>query len=232
MIPFGLRTQIVTGAVLLVVLTAGAAVAKARWEVRSLERNLREAEHERDSVALEAAAKDLELDGWEVQFAQMVGSGTALLQERDSALAALATRLDDAHARIRQYVRAEAIAESTVAGQAEAQDTTTEIPRWWTGRVDDGLLAGSWRFERVPSPELSLGYSVTVPIELVSSEGGDGRWLVTGRSTDPRVTLSLDEVIVEPAEPEVVEVTSWKRDALMVVGGGVISWVVHALTRR
>jgi hypothetical protein len=217
-----------TAATVLVVTTAGL-LAKAEWEKDRLEIRLAQAERARDSIAFDAAAKDLELDGWEVRFAQMVGSGTALLQERDSSLAALAARLEDANARIRQYVRAEAVAEARVEGRAETQDTTAAVPEWWEGRVDDGLLSGSWRFERVPEPGLSLGYRVAVPVELISSEGGDGRWLVTGRSTDPRVTLSLDEVIVEPAEPEVVEVTSFWRDLKLVLGsaggGGILCLV-------
>lgn len=225
MIGLSLKAKILGGGALAVFVAVSGILAAKELQVRALERDLAAAEHERDSLAIEAVAQRAELEGWSVRFAQMVASGTAELQGRDSMLAALGRDLEEANARVRQYVSALASAEEQIESLATGRDTISTVPRWWTGRFADGLLSADWRFERLPEANLSLGYRIEVPVELVTSEGGDGRWLVTGRSSDSRVRLDLDEVIVEPTTPEVVTRTSLRRQFIV----GLISGVAGAL---
>ena len=180
----------------------GASHGIASWKLNAANDRAIELERQRDSLAIEGAAERSRADGWVVAFADTTKVLRDALAGRDDQISRLVSDLQASGARVASLMSVVASAESQIQGLAAARDTLNSIPEWWTGQVDDGLLTGGWRFDRIPE-RFGLNYNVEVPMELISSEGGDGRWLVTGRSEDPCVSLLFSEVLVEPRPPVV-----------------------------
>ena len=81
------------------------------------------------------------------------------------------------------------------------------------GAIDDGLLKASWAFMR---PDLSLAYSVDVPLEIVTAEGGDGRVLVTARAKDSRASVSVPGFWFSPQPAVEVQRCTIRQSAVRV----------------
>ncbi len=158
----------------------------------------------RDSMLFESALSVVYADSiFQVSVAEVVDLQDKL-QSGDEAQQRLGRQLSAANIEIRALVTASVEATGTVESVATAQDTVSAFTEWWEGLLVDSLLRGSWRFERVPVPTLALEWALSPEIEIIASEGGDGRWLVTGRALDPRVTLSFNQLFVDPSPPVII----------------------------
>jgi len=180
-----------------------AIVVVAGWFVLSMklqasERARHSAERVRDSLAIEAVAQEAMADGWEVRFGELDRDLRDRLAGRDSVTLRLAKSLDRANAQVRSLVDIVATLEDSLASVGAPEIDADGSVVAWAGNVEDGLLTGSWRFA---PPELALRYSVAVPLEIVTSEGGDGRWLVTARATDPRASAQVEGFWFAPPPP-------------------------------
>lgn len=171
-----------------------------------------------DSLAVEIAAARIDSAGFDVRFSTVTDSLGALLLERDTAYAVVVRELTTARARIRDLLDVNAGASGTVGGTGTMVDTVfapapPEVAEMiesseWRGEVDDGLLSGLWSF-RLPSASFRLDYDVDIPGEIVLSQGGDGRTLVSARALDPRARLTIENAVVQPLPPVVERRTSW-----------------------
>lgn len=180
------------------------------------------AAHARDSLLVEEAAERARADGWIAQFGEETERLGKILGRRDSIAAALRESLERANARILSLTNVIATLEDSVTSLASRVDTTEAGEVAYRGGIADGLLTGTWRF--LP-PELSLAYSVSVPLEIVTSEGGDGRWLVTARATDPRASVAVDGFWFDPPPPVQVarctlRQTAWRVGIGILAGYG------------
>lgn len=149
---------------------------------------------------------------------------SARLEAMDSAFAA-----DARASRIRVLSLTSLVAE--LRGQIESQGEVhrpevfpPELPAQpdsATGVLDDGLLFARWSF-LYPSATLRVpSYSVTIPIDLVGSEDGNGRTIVSARSPDSRVSFPFTSLVVAHREPVVVSRCSWTERGLWTLGGAV-----------
>lgn len=184
--------------VVVVAAAIGALVATALQHARARAATSRaeRAEAAIDSLAAEAAAARAELSGWKVKFAE-ASDLAKLLETRDSQLAVLARDLRASRAKVRSLTRivAEAAGSASVVAEAATPDSATGI-------ISDGTLSAKWTFYYA-TPGLSLRYSCLVPVEAVAFETGDGRLLVTARSSSPNVSLQIAEALVNLPEPTV-----------------------------
>jgi hypothetical protein len=171
-------------------------------------RDLAVASQLRDSLLVEDAASRAELDGWAVRFGQREEELGNMVARRDSISARLARSLDKANARIRTLTTLTAVLEDSLTSLGSPGDTTATGAVTYHGAINDGLLDASWRFS---VPSLFLSYKATIPVEIVTSEGGDGRWLVTARATDARAAVSVGEFWFSPAPPVRVPYCSLKQ---------------------
>ena len=160
--------------------------ANTWWSLRELRAEVASVTTERDSLAGDAVRLRLKADGWEAEFANATGHLWKLVFSRDSVFAA---DLRASGVRIRRLTQLVA----TLEGQVSSVGVLDTVPGTWTGGIDDGLLTASWGFS---PPNLSLDYAVSVPIELVEGEAGDGRTLVLARGLDPRVSVTFSELLV------------------------------------
>ncbi len=185
-----------------------------------------------DSIAADAAIARLEADSvWEVRLAVQDDDLSGRLAAGDSARQVLAAELADANVRVGLLVEVNATARGQIislgtqlsAAEAEARglevDSTTVA---FGGDLDDGLLVGSWTFT-LPRAEHMLAYDVTVPGELVVSLTGDGRTLVTARSTHERAALRLGEIFVDPPPPVEVRRLSFMQAGIAFLAG-IVTW--------
>ena len=62
-----------------------------------------------------------------------------------------------------------------------------------------------------------------VPGDLIVSVTGDGRTLITARSTHERAALNLGEIFVDPPPPVEVRRLSFTQAALFYLAG-IITW--------
>ena len=183
-----------------------------------------------DSIAAEAAVREIELEGaWSVRFADETERLGDLLTEGDSAQARLASRLDDANVRIGLLTEVTASATGQIESLSDANlsllDSINSIGQVfgsWEGPVADEILTGSWGFT-LPDAAHILDYSVSIPGELVVSQAGDGRTIVTARATSSLATLELGQVFVDPPPPVEVKTLSWTR-ALIAALLGAVGW--------
>ena len=188
-----MRTKIELGALLVVVIS----LAVMSFKVKGYQAELIAAERVRDSLLLEEAAAEAAADGWAVQFGELETDLLGRVARRDSMSQRLAASLERANARVRSLVEVVAVLKDSLVSVGAPGDTTEAGEVTFHGAINDGLLTGSWRFLQ---PSLFLTYGVTVPLEIITSEGG-GRWLVTARSSDPRVSLSVPGFYFEPPAP-------------------------------
>jgi hypothetical protein len=185
-------------------------------------RDLAIASQLRDSLLIEDAASRAKLDGWEVRFGQREEELGNMVARRDSISARLARSLDKANARILSLTTLTAILKDSLTSLGTPGDTTSTGAVTYHGAINDGLLDASWRFL---APSLSLAYRVSVPLEIVTSEGGDGRWLVTARATDARAAVSVGEFWFSPAPPVQVSKCTLKQTGLRF-GIGILAGVL------
>ena len=210
----------------LLILAAGFQTLRVGWAQDLAESNRVRA----DSIAADAAVARLQADStWEVRFAENTNNLNALLADGDSARQLLAGELDEANVRVGLLVEVNATARGNIIslgeqlGQAEATELTGgEATVAFQGDIDDGLLVGDWTFE-LPEIKHTLTYDVTVPGELVVSTTGDGRTLVTARSTHERAMLNLGQIFVDPPPPVEVRKLSFTQ-ALIFLGAGAVGW--------
>lgn len=198
------------------------------WQLRELRRVHEEVTTERDSLAAEAAAARAEALGWKVQFATATTDLWKLIASRDADLKALAkdfrasgiqiTRLTSMVASLQGQI-------SSAGTPAAVPDSETDtIPASWSGEADDGVLRLSWTFFRM-DPRLTMDYGLTVPLELIEGESGDGRTLVLARTSIPNATLTFEELLVDRPPPVVVEHCSIGTRARYAAGGGLVGLV-------
>lgn len=193
-----MRTRLEIIAVVLAML----AVGWLSWRLEAAERATDAAARTRDSLLIEEAAERARADGWETRFGEETERLDNLLGERDRIADALRESLRQANARILSLTDVVATLKDSLRSVATAVDTTEAGVVSYAGGIADGLLTGTWRF--LP-PELALAYSVSVPLEIVTSEGGDGRWLVTARATDPRASVEVSGFWFDPPPPVQVQ---------------------------
>lgn len=191
-------------------------------ELADLQARTTEAERARDRLAAEAAVERARADGWETRFGEVVPDLQGALAEAGDSLGRLATDLRASRVRVEELLRATVTAGGSIESAADSSEVASEGASpdrsgVWVGRVDDGLLAASWRFQ-LPQESLGLDYQVSVPVELTRSVTGDGQVLVTARSANPRAEITLDELLVDPPPPVEVERTNWSATA-WVAGG-------------
>lgn len=172
---------------------------------KRLEAQIHERTTQRDSLAGEAAAERARANGFEVAFGTYMPHLAKELKKGDSILAVTIGDLQVSRARILQLNRITVGLEGQISSMgtpgAALTDDTEAIPSSWVGEYDDDLLRGSWTFDRIPAPLLSLDYFSSPVIELVQSTSGDGRTLVLLRGLDPRVTPIFTELLVDPLPP-------------------------------
>jgi hypothetical protein len=185
-----------------------------------------------DSIAADAAIARLQADSvWEVRLATQDDDLQGRLASGDSARAGLAAELAEANVRVGLLAEVNATARGNIvslgaqlsAAEAEARgleaDSATVA---FGGDLDDGLLVGSWTFT-LPRAEHMLAYDVSVPGELVVSLTGDGRTLVTARSTHERAALRLGEIFVDPPPPVEVRRLSFMQAGIAFLAG-IVTW--------
>jgi hypothetical protein len=183
-----------------------------------------------DSIMADAAIARLQADSvWEVRIATQDDDLQGRLASGDSARARLAEELAEANVRVGLLAEVNATARGNIislgtqlsAAEAEAI-TGDEATVAFEGDIDDGLLTGAWQF-LLPQAQHTLDYDVTVPGELVVSVTGDGRTLVTARSTHERAALNLGDVFVDPPPPVEVRRLSFTKAALFYLAG-IVTW--------
>jgi hypothetical protein len=204
-------------------------VMVTQWQLVATRERLARAETRADSIAADAAIDAIRRDSvWSATVASTERDLAQAISERDSTSAALVARLDDASIRIAMLTDLSAKAKGEVESLAQRSTVLTDsltaladtVERW-EGEIDDGLLTATWRFD-LPPARHTLTYGVTIPGELVVSETGDGRTVVLARSTHPRASLDIGEVVV--SEPEKYEQpVAWRR-YLWAALAGAIAW--------
>ncbi len=168
------------------------------WHVKRLEAEVASVAHARDSLLIDNAAEAARADGWATRFADTTRSIAGLLAAQDSQARALSRSLEAAHAHETMLAELVAGLKDSLTSVASSVDTIAGGQVRYSGALDDGLLTGSWRFL---APALSLDYSARVPIQIVTSRGGDGRWLITARATDPRASVEVQQAVINPPPP-------------------------------
>ena len=172
----------------------------------------------RDSLAIDAAKVRAERDGWKARFGETANVG-AQLESSDERSRRLAHSLAEANAEIVSLTKINATLSDSMTVLAASQDTADSGEVTYRGQINDGLLTASWRFT---APALGLDYSASVPVEIVTSRGGDGRWLVTARATDPRASVSVPAFYIDPPDPMTVQHCSLGAKAKYVGVGGAL----------
>jgi hypothetical protein len=204
-------------------------VMVTQWQLVATRERLARAETRADSIAADAAIDAIRRDSvWSATVASTERDLAQAISERDSTSAALVARLDDAGIRIAMLTALSARAQGEVESLAQRSTVLTDsltaladTVKSWEGEIDDGLLTATWRFD-LPPARHTLTYGVTIPGELVVSETGDGRTVVLARSTHPRASLDIGEVVVsEPAKYE--QPVAWRR-YLWAALAGAIAW--------
>jgi hypothetical protein len=204
-------------------------VMVTQWQLVATRERLARADTRADSIAADAAIDAIRRDSaWSATVASTRRDLAQAISERDSTSAALVARLDDAGIQIAMLTDLSARAQGEVESLAQRATVLTDsltaladtVERW-EGEIDDGLLTATWRFD-LPPARHTLTYGVTIPGELVVSETGDGRTVVLARSTHPRASLDIGEVVV--SEPEKYEQpVAWRR-YLWAALAGAIAW--------
>jgi hypothetical protein len=188
--------------IIMAVLAVGAWQA---WTIHQLEAQVHVATTQRDSLAGEAAAERARARGFEVAFGKYVPHLAKQLKQGDSILAETIGDLQVSRVRITQLnrltVRMQGQISSMGTPSAPLTDDPEEVPPSWVGEYDDGLLSGSWRFTRVPTPLMGLDYFLEPEIELVQGVAGDGRTVVLVRGLDTRVSPIFTKLVVDPLPP-------------------------------
>lgn len=217
------RSQIIATFVLL------ATVMVMQWQLFETRERLASADTRADSIAADAAIEAIRRDSAFSATLAVTKRDLALaIGERDSTSAALVARLDDANIRIAMLTDLSATAQGAVESLAQRATVLTDslaavadTVHRWEGKLDDGLLRAAWRFD-LPPARHTLTYAVTIPGELVVSETGDGRTVVLARSTHPRASLDIGEVVVsEPSKQE--QPIAWRRYLWSALAGA-IAW--------
>lgn len=208
MIPRGLGSALVVGAVALILL--GSLLSRLTSETRRADR----ANARADSLATEILLERARADGWEATAADTTTVLLELLAATDSQAATLARELEAVRAR--PVSRTVLVASSSGAARAQrdpeasAADSTVYL-------VDDGPLSGvitTW----ADSALARLDWSIEISAELVHVEGPDRRLLVFARSPDPRVRLTVPEFVYQLPEPA-RQRFPWKWIGGAAVGG-------------
>lgn len=213
-------------------ITVGLAVLAAVSQIQ-LNRARDEVEANRvraDSIAADKVAAEIAADSvWAVRYAQDVDNLQARLTAAGDTLGTLAARLDSANVRVNLLAEVAASAQGEIVSlsdrSGELSDSlaqSLELIGQLSGEFQDEIMTGSWSLW-LPTMQHTLRYSVTIPGELVVSETGDGRTLVTARSTSPRAELNIGEVLVDQPPPEVRYKVSLKQ-ASTFMGIGAIIW--------
>ena len=204
-------------------------VMVTQWQLVATRERLARADTRADSIAADAAIDAIRRDSaWSATVASTERDLAQAISERDSTSAALVARLDDARIRIAMLTDLSARAQGEVESLAQRARLLTDslaaladTVQRWEGEIDDGLLRATWRFD-LPPARHTLTYGVTIPGELIVSETGDGRTVVLARSTHPRASLDIGEVVVsEPAKDE--QPVAWRR-YLWAALAGAIAW--------
>ena len=200
-----------------------------QWQLVATRDRLARADTRADSIAADAAIDAIRRDNaWGAAVASTRRDLAQAISERDSTSAALVARLDDANIRIAMLTDLSATAKGEVESLAQRATVLTDslaaladtVERW-EGEIDDGLLMATWRFD-LPPARHTMTYGVTIPGELVVSETGDGRTVVLARSTHPRASLDIGEVVVsEPSKQE--QPIAWRRYLWSALAGA-IAW--------
>lgn len=200
-----------------------------QWQLVATRDRLARADTRADSIAADAAIDAIRRDNaWGAAVASTRRDLAQAISDRDSTSAALVARLDDANIRIAMLTDLSATAKGEVESLAQRATVLTDslaaladtVERW-EGEIDDGLLMATWRFD-LPPARHTMTYGVTIPGELVVSETGDGRTVVLARSTHPRASLDIGEVVVsEPSKQE--QPIAWRRYLWSALAGA-IAW--------
>lgn len=161
------------------------------------------AQREADSLAAEAAAQRARADGWETKFGREVPDLYELLGQRDSALARLARDYQASRLEVRSYATLAAEAQGQVESQGQVvEEVEEELEADFGGNFDDGYLYADW-LVRMPQRLFNMDYTTRYGVELISAETGDGRTLVTARTTHPNAQVEVESLYVDPPPPEV-----------------------------
>ena len=183
-----------------------------------------------DSLLADAAISRLEADSvWEARIATEVDNLSSQLANGNEERQRLIDELEGANIRVGLLAEVNAVARGNIISLGEqlsaaeaAQISDDDATVAWRGDIDDGLLTGRWQF-LLPQAQHTLDYNVDVPGDLIVSVTGDGRTLITARSTHERAALNLGEIFVDPPPPVEVRRLSFTQAALFYLAG-IITW--------
>lgn len=183
-----------------------------------------------DSIAADKVASEIALDSvWAVRYAQDVDDLQARLTAAGGTVGTLAARLDSANVRADLLAEVAASAQGEIVSLSDRADALADslsesltIIGQVGGDIQDEILTGSWSLW-LPTMQHTLRYNVLIPAHLIVSHTGDGRTLVTARSTIPRAQLDISEVFVDRPPAEVRYRVSIKQ-AGAFMGIGAVLW--------
>lgn len=177
-----------------------------------------------DSLALSMVEERARAAGWETRAGEIEDSLTGLMAQGDTALAELARDLDAAHARVASLVSLNAEIRETVVDTVIILTDSS-----YSGTVEDGLLYGDWRLMTDPLT-FQLDYLVQLAAELVHAYGEENRVMVAARALDPRVQLQVQDLVIEPPPPVVIETKEkldWAGRVIYTAVGVLLGLVLH-----
>jgi len=207
----------------LIILLGAGLVGTALW-AKGVRAEQTEQERLADSLAAEVAAERLRAEGMAVEFGEEVDSLALLMMEKDSSLANTARELTAARARIIALGEIVASAEGQIivdTVEVVANDSTTE----YRGNAMDGILHLDWIF-RVPPGSMNLSYRVLIPGNLFQWNTNDGRIWVGIDSEDPRVAFNVENLWVQPLEPQIRYQLSWSQAGIATGIGLIIGMLI------
>ena len=174
--------------------------------------------------------------GWETRL-------TVATENLQAGLLKEALRGDSAEAREARLLQeleaagAEILTMTKLVAKASGQVTdTVEVfvgsdacsPDSVTAEVDDGLLEGRWVYWP-PTSLFDLTYTVSPPLQIVQTLAADNRLLTGVRSSDPRVTPRVQEVLFQLPERELY--CSWGTRLKWGLGGKVLGFLAGKASR-
>jgi hypothetical protein len=205
--------------IILFIIIFGGSAAGIAWAASKASNYMEEktaAEKRADSLASEMVLAKTREDGWAAQLSTLQD----IRELQDSTLDSLAIQLEAARGRIRTLTRLSVSAEGRIVDTVEVEVPGQIIPELF-GNFDDGLLSARWRISS--EGIFAMPYSIFIQEELIHSDMPDGRTLVTARALDDRVTLNVEDLILNPPVPVVIRQCSWgTRGKWFLAGASVI----------
>lgn len=175
-----------------------------------------------DSLAAEAAAERLKMEGWDVLIQE---SDPALVQSALDSLPLVRDELAAARVRVSSLSRALVSAAGQVRVDTVHVDTVMGVHR---AEWQDSVLWASTSFWYETSSFGELNYRLEPqPILIIQGETGDGRgWF---SATSPTLNVVVDTAFFSLPEPEVVVRNPFMSKLKWGVGGAAVGIVLQTL---